>query len=107
MSVRAAAAVALARLSGRQELKRLERAHAEAALPMEQILTSLGLVHALGRDVSEDLLENLRNDLKIESYEYRRLTQEDIVAELRESAHETAKLMASSWDRVYVATPHY
>jgi len=94
-------------LSGREELPLLEVAYAEAGTLMEQILVGLALLHAQGSDVNEDLLGRLRNDLKGESYSYHRLTKEDILSELRRTDYDTAKLMVSSWERVYMAMPDY
>jgi HEAT repeat protein len=106
-TIRATAALGLSRLSGREELPLLEVAYAEAGTLMEQILVGLALLHAQGSDVNEDLLGRLRNDLKGESYSYHRLTKEDILSELRRTDYDTAKLMVSSWERVYMAMPDY
>lgn len=106
-TIRAASALALTRLTGNEENRRVERAFAEAGSPMEQVLTTLAVIVAGGHQPDETLLDRLRETLSIESYLYKRLTTDDILSELRSCKSPSAHRIAGAWQRVYATRPAY
>lgn len=107
VTVRAMSALALARATGAAEQPRLARAHREAATPMEQVFTALALVVAGGHSPDDALLRELRGALAVDSYMYKRMSTDDILAELRACESPEARATAACWQRVYETRPAY
>jgi hypothetical protein len=99
--IRGQSALALARISGSNEYKRLEQCYSEATDPMEKILTSLALLIASNYNPSEIQLDELQQNLKIDSYRYDHLITDDILRELKQCKLERAQLLAQCWERIY------
>ncbi len=100
-AVRGESALAIARMSGPSEQSLLLRMHAEAGPSLERVLTKLALL-AAGLEVPEDPeLKNLRAALAEESYSYKRLVKDDIIAVLEGSQNQFARPIADAWRRIY------
>ncbi|MFO0777975.1 MAG: TIR domain-containing protein [Nitrospira sp.] len=106
-TVRAHSALAIARLTGSAESKRLREMHREAGSPMERSLIGMARIVAADYQPDEALLDGLRNDLAVESYLYKRMTRDDFVMVLRGCGSDKAQRMADSWSRIYSTRPAY
>jgi HEAT repeat protein len=100
-TVRAASALALARITQKEHLARLKRCRMEASTPLERIHCSLAVIVASEYRVEPSQLNDLRNNLGIESYMYKRQIREDIVRELSITQDENARRVSSCWAKVY------
>jgi HEAT repeat protein len=106
-SVRGDAALALARLAGPSEADALRRAREEASSTRENLLASLALL-TIGEELPGDPeLEQLRSMLDAESFMYRSVTQQDILAALRSSPHPLAVGIADAWQPIYDSSSAY
>lgn len=106
-TMRGCAALAIARIEGSNEYGRLEQSHAEAINPMEKILTNLALIVSAGYKVHDHHLQDLRENLKAESYLYHHMTRDDIITELQNCRVEKAQRLAQCWKQVYATMPSY
>jgi HEAT repeat protein len=107
-AVRGDAALALARLSGRDALETILQARNEAATTRERILASLGALHTDATSLADDPeLEELREGLASEAYLYRSRTQHDVLAILRASTHRAAAPIADAWEPVFKTASAY
>jgi HEAT repeat protein len=106
-AVRGQSALALARIGDGKAHDVLARAVAEAANSQERILASLGLL-SIGEAVPSDPeLRQLRKDLSLESFLYKRLITDDIVQVLSTSEHPQATSIAEAWRGIYAAGQDY
>jgi TIR domain-containing protein/HEAT repeat protein len=106
-TVRAHAALALARITGSTEIKRLREMYREAGAPMERCLIATALLVAGQPEADGALLDGLRSNLAMESYLYKRMTCDDFVTVLSASSSERARRLANAWRRVYATRPDY
>jgi HEAT repeat protein len=106
-SIRADAALALARLAGADATDALRRSWAVAASTREKLLVSLALL-AVGEEPPDDPeLMELRRLLADESFLYWSLTQRDIIETLRDSSHPASTAIAAAWQPLYESTSSY
>jgi hypothetical protein len=106
-TVRAHSALALARITGSSEIKRLRELYREAGSPMERSLTAAALLVAGEHPSDDELLDGLQSDLVLESYRYKRMTRDDFVTVLHGCASDRARLLAEVWSRIYSTMPDY
>lgn len=106
-TVRAHSALAIARLTGGTEIKRLREMHREAGSPMERSLIATAILVSNKKQPDAAVLDGLRSDLAEESYLYKRMTRDDFVMVLRDCALEKAGRMAHAWSRIYSTRPDY
>jgi HEAT repeat protein len=103
-SVRGDAALALARLAGRDEVDRIVRSYGEATTSRERVLCCLALL-TIAEPVPDDpALGEFRTTLAEESWMYRRPTRDDILSTLRTAGHGEA---ADAWEPIYEHVPAY
>lgn len=106
-TVRAHSALAFARLAGETAIKRLREMLREAGSPMERSLIAAALLVASRFELDTGLVDQLRVDLRVESYMYKRLTRDDLLGVLRACPSEQPRRMADAWSRVYATMPDY
>ncbi|MER5175164.1 MAG: toll/interleukin-1 receptor domain-containing protein [Candidatus Nitrosocosmicus sp.] len=102
-SHRGVAALALARINGIQELDVLRKSYKEAGSTMEKVLIALSLLEIKAPE-SNDVINDLRNDLTIDSYQYIRHFREDIISILLNTQNPLAIAIANSWKPIYDET---